>query len=86
MRVKDLKSLLAKRLDENIPNAGSVFGEILGQVFHKADKDKIIGKDLTAYEVNGTTVFVSLSGLKKPDQIIFLDLNTGSSFMQHLEA
>ncbi|MBI3312841.1 MAG: hypothetical protein HYZ83_01210 [Candidatus Omnitrophica bacterium] len=85
MIMKDLKDFLARRINSEGWNQVAVNSEILDQVFPAVPAVEAESREVTAYQVNGTMVFVSKGGLTKPSRVIFVDLLSGESFLQEVE-
>ena len=85
MRIKDLKKLLTYCLSKGDARAMAAYRETIDQIMTE-DHEEVRGTEVSAYPVNGTTVFVSDTGLRKPSQVIFIDLRSRKSFLQSLES
>ena len=85
MTMKDLKSFLVHNLNLGRSHSVAVNREILENVIPAFSADQLVAKEVMAYQIDGTTIFVSDNGLTKPRQIIFVDLTNGTSFLQEIE-
>lgn len=85
MTINDLKTILVNYLDARGRKAKAVSQEIVDKIIGGGDKLPIEGCEVMAFQINGTTVFVSESGLMQPRQVVFVDLKSRNSFLQELE-
>lgn len=84
MTINDLKTILVNYLDAHGQKAKAVSQEIVNQIIGGSDKLSIEGCEVMAFQVNGTTVFVSEAGLAQPSQVVFVDLKSRNSFLQEV--
>jgi len=85
MTINDLKTILVNYLDTNGRKTKAVSQEIVEKIIGGGDKLPIEGCEVMAFQINGTTVFVSEAGLTQPEQVVFVDLKSRNSFLQELE-
>lgn len=86
MRLADLKQFLVYCFGGERGPSASVHKEVLDHVMPEGGIHEIQGKEVIAYEVDGTIVILSENGLVKPKQVIFTDLVSGASFLQEIES
>ena len=86
MTLKDLKSFLIHNMEGERSKSIAVNREILDHVFPVFSICKAAGKKVTAYQIDETMIFVSDSGLTRPRQVVFIDLMSGTSFLQEIES
>ena len=85
MKIRYLKQLLIHSVDKERHHSAATNEEVLDRVIHGSEDHDVPGKEVTAYQVNGTIVFVSDVGLYQPQRVVFVDLKSGKSFLQQLE-
>ncbi|MBI4387745.1 MAG: hypothetical protein HY582_01715 [Candidatus Omnitrophica bacterium] len=85
MTLQDLKTILIDHLGAWSKKPVLVNQEIVDHIIRGRAKTEVLGSEAMVFQVNGTTVFLSDSGLKLPEQIIFVDLKSRESFLQELE-
>ncbi len=85
MTLKDLKSFLVHNMKGEQSKSIAVNREILDHIFPEFSICEAAGKEIMAYQIDGTMIFVSDGGLTKPRQVVFIDLMTGASFLQEIE-
>ena len=85
MKLEYLKWLLVTNLSKGSLKSLDVSQELVEQVFAGKDSEELTPIEVTAYQVNGTTVFLSNDCIREPNNVIFVDLKTGRSFLKQLE-
>ena len=82
MTVQDLKTILINHLNLVDRKKGWVNREILDHLLKGDGTDSISGAEITAFQVNGTTILLSDAGFSLPKNIVFMDLKSGFSCIE----
>ena len=84
MTLQDLKTILVNHLDCG-NSRQSDNEEIVDLVVKGKATEEIEPAEVFAFQVNGTTIFLSDAGLAKPKRVIFVDLKNRKTFLQEVE-
>lgn len=84
--IEKLKQLLIASLNRKRTRQWiAVNQEIVGQLIQGTYGTEVAENQVSAYQLNGTLIFLSESGLPMPKRIAFVDVRSGTSFLQEVE-
>ncbi len=84
MTINDIKTILVNYLNLGGRFNSAVNQEIVDQIIRERERGELTCAEIVAYQIDGTTVFLSDEGLQMPKRVVFVDVKSRNSFLSEL--